>query len=157
MIRRIRASLLLLFVWIGVAQAAIETFAYTNDAERERFQALTRELRCPKCQNQDLADSNAPIAADLRGEIHRLMNEGKSDEQIINYLVARYGEFVMYRPPVEKRTWLLWYGPAAFLILGFCIILIIVRRRQQQTLLSNAPLSADEQARLASLLKKKDS
>ncbi|WP_376738962.1 cytochrome c-type biogenesis protein [Pseudomonas luteola] len=155
--RRIRASLLLLFVWIGVAQAAIETFAYTNDAERERFQALTRELRCPKCQNQDLADSNAPIAADLRGEIHRLMNEGKSDEQIINYLVARYGEFVMYRPPVEKRTWLLWYGPAAFLILGFCIILIIVRRRQQQTLLSNAPLSADEQARLASLLKKKDS
>ncbi|AYN94914.1 cytochrome c-type biogenesis protein CcmH [Pseudomonas sp. LTJR-52] len=157
MIRRIRASLLLLFVWIGVAQAAIETFAYTNDAERERFQALTRELRCPKCQNQDLADSNAPIAADLRGEIHRLMNEGKSDEQIITYLVARYGEFVMYRPPVEQRTWLLWYGPAAFLILGFCIILIIVRRRQQQTLPSNAPLSADEQARLASLLKKKDS
>lgn len=156
MIRRIGASLLL-FVWIGVAQAAIETFAYTNDAERERFQALTRELRCPKCQNQDLADSNAPIAADLRGEIHRLMNEGKSDEQIINYLVARYGEFVMYRPPVEQRTWLLWYGPAAFLILGFCIILIIVRRRQQQTLPSNAPLSADEQARLASLLKKKDS
>ncbi|MCG7371325.1 cytochrome c-type biogenesis protein CcmH [Pseudomonas luteola] len=157
MIRRIGASLLLLFVSIGVAQAAIETFAYTNDAERERFQALTRELRCPKCQNQDLADSNAPIAADLRGEIHRLMNEGKSDEQIINYLVARYGEFVMYRPPVEQRTWLLWYGPAAFLILGFCIILIIVRRRQQQTLPSNAPLSADEQARLASLLKKKDS
>ncbi|XWO29774.1 cytochrome c-type biogenesis protein CcmH [Pseudomonas sp. JZ134] len=157
MIRRIGASLLLLFVWIGVAQAAIETFAYTNDAERERFQALTRELRCPKCQNQDLADSNAPIAADLRGEIHRLMNEGKSDEQIINYLVARYGEFVMYRPPVEQRTWLLWYGPAAFLILGFCIILIIVRRRQQQTLPSNAALSADEQARLASLLKKKDS
>ncbi|WP_414479220.1 cytochrome c-type biogenesis protein [Pseudomonas luteola] len=155
--RRIGASLLLLFVSIGVAQAAIETFAYTNDAERERFQALTRELRCPKCQNQDLADSNAPIAADLRGEIHRLMNEGKSDEQIINYLVARYGEFVMYRPPVEQRTWLLWYGPAAFLILGFCIILIIVRRRQQQTLPSNAPLSADEQARLASLLKKKDS
>lgn len=157
MIRRIGASLLLLLVWIGVAQAAIETFAYTNDAERERFQALTRELRCPKCQNQDLADSNAPIAADLRGEIHRLMNEGKSDEQIINYLVARYGEFVMYRPPVEQRTWLLWYGPATFLILGFCIILIIVRRRQQQTLPSNAPLSADEQARLASLLKKKDS
>lgn len=157
MIRRIGASLLLLLVWIGVAQAAIETFAYTNDAERERFQALTRELRCPKCQNQDLADSNAPIAADLRGEIHRLMNEGKSDEQIITYLVARYGEFVMYRPPVEQRTWLLWYGPAAFLILGFCIILIIVRRRQQQTLPSNAPLSADEQARLASLLKKKDS
>lgn len=156
MIRRIGASLLL-FVWIGVAQAAIETFAYTNDAERERFQALTRELRCPKCQNQDLAESNAPIAADLRGEIHRLMNEGKSDEQIINYLVARYGEFVMYRPPVEQRTWLLWYGPAAFLILGFCIILIIVRRRQQQTLPSSAPLSADEQARLASLLKKKDS
>ncbi|MFK4133657.1 cytochrome c-type biogenesis protein [Pseudomonas luteola] len=155
--RRIGASLLLLLVWIGVAQAAIETFAYTNDAERERFQALTRELRCPKCQNQDLADSNAPIAADLRGEIHRLMNEGKSDEQIITYLVARYGEFVMYRPPVEQRTWLLWYGPAAFLILGFCIILIIVRRRQQQTLPSNAPLSADEQARLASLLKKKDS
>ena len=157
MIRRIGASLLLLFVSIGVAQAAIETFAYTNDAERERFQALTRELRCPKCQNQDLADSNAPIAADLRGEIHRLMNEGQSDEQIINYLVARYGEFVMYRPPVEKRTWLLWYGPAAFLILGFCIILIIVRHRQQQTLPSNAPLSADEQARLASLLKKKHS
>ncbi|GGM02764.1 cytochrome c-type biogenesis protein CcmH [Pseudomonas asuensis] len=157
MIRYIAASLLLLLVWIGVAQAAIETFNYANDAERERFQALTRELRCPKCQNQDLADSNAPIAADLRREIHRLMEEGNSNEQIIDYLVARYGEFVMYRPPVEKRTWLLWYGPAAFLLIGFCIILIVVRRRRHEALPSHVQLSADEQARLASLLEKKNS
>jgi cytochrome c-type biogenesis protein CcmH len=156
-IRYIAASLLLLLVWIGVAQAAIETFNYANDAERERFQALTRELRCPKCQNQDLADSNAPIAADLRREIHRLMEEGNSNEQIIDYLVARYGEFVMYRPPVEKRTWLLWYGPAAFLLIGFCIILIVVRRRRHEALPAHVQLSADEQARLASLLEKKNS
>jgi cytochrome c-type biogenesis protein CcmH len=147
---------MLLLMWLGTAQAAIDTFTYRSDAERERFRNLTQELRCPKCQNQDLADSNAPIAADLRREIHRLMQEDKSNEQIIDYLVARYGKFVLYNPPVERQTWLLWYGPAAVLMMGLGIILVIVRRRRSVQS-DSVHLSAEEQARLADLLKKKDS
>ncbi|TWI53884.1 cytochrome c-type biogenesis protein CcmH [Pseudomonas duriflava] len=155
MSRRI-GMLLILWALMGNVWAAIETFSYQDDAERERFKNLTRELRCPKCQNQDLADSNAPIAADLRREIHRLMAAGQSDEQIIEYLVARYGEFVRYRPAVEGRTFILWYGPAGLLLAGAITVLFMVRRRRQVSLTDNTPLSAEERARLAHLLDKKD-
>ncbi|RML38486.1 Cytochrome c-type bioproteinsis protein CycL, partial [Pseudomonas syringae pv. maculicola] len=82
------------------------------DAERARYSELTRELRCPKCQNQDIADSNAPIAADLRKEIYRMLGEGQSNQKIIDFMVDRYGDFVRYKPSLNARTWLLWFGPA---------------------------------------------
>ena len=82
----------------GVAQAAIDTYEFKNDAERDRFRELTKELRCPKCQNQDIADSNAPIATDLRREIFRMLGEGKDNQQIIDFMVDRYGDFVRYKP-----------------------------------------------------------
>ena len=91
----------------GVAQAAIDTYEFKNDAERDRFRELTKELRCPKCQNQDIADSNAPIAADLRREIFRMLGEGKSNQQIVDFMVDRYGDFVRYKPALSGRTWLL--------------------------------------------------
>lgn len=141
--------LVLALMWASLAQAAIETYGFDNDAQRARFAALTRELRCPKCQNQDLADSNAPIAADLRREIHRLMVEGNSDEQVITYLVDRYGEFVRYRPAFEARTWLLWLGPGVFLLVGGVIGYRLLRRRSPLT----ATLTDAEQARLAHVLK----
>jgi cytochrome c-type biogenesis protein CcmH len=102
---------------------------FTNVAEEKRFHALVSELRCVMCQNQSLADSNAQIARDLRNEVLELMRQGKSDAQIKDFLVARYGEFVLYRPQVESKTWLLWFGPALLLLAGGLIVVGLVRKR----------------------------
>ena len=102
---------------------------FTNVAEEKRFHALVSELRCVMCQNQSLADSNAQIARDLRNEVLELMRRGKSDAQIKEFLVARYGEFVLYRPQVESKTWLLWFGPALVLLAGGLIVVGLVWRR----------------------------
>ncbi|MBD1554205.1 cytochrome c-type biogenesis protein [Pseudomonas typographi] len=133
----------------ALAHAAIDTYTFADDTQRQRFVELTGELRCPKCQNQDIADSNAPIAADLRREIVRLLGEGKSDRQIIDYMVDRYGEFIRYRPALSLRTGLLWFGPALLLLAGAAVVAIRVRRRQAG---AAQALSADEQERLARLL-----
>ena len=101
---------------------------FTNVAEEKRFHALVSELRCVMCQNQSLADSNAQIARDLRNEVLELMRRGKSDAQIKEFLVARYGEFVLYRPQVESKTWLLWFGPALLLLVGGFVVARVVRR-----------------------------
>ncbi|MDQ7912225.1 cytochrome c-type biogenesis protein CcmH [Pseudomonas sp. 102515] len=138
--------LLLLLVWSTLSQAAIDPYGFRDDAERARFQALTRELRCPKCQNQDLADSNAPIAGDLRREIQRLMAAGRSDDEIIAHLEQRYGEFIRYRPPFEGRTLLLWLLPALGLLGGTGLLLVLTRRRRPEQTLSDA-----ERQRLAAL------
>ena len=102
---------------------------YRNLAEETRFHALTSTLRCVMCQNESLADSQAPIAHDLRREILELMRQGKSDAQIRDFLVARYGEFVLYKPRVEPATWLLWFGPLALFVVGGATVAFIVRRR----------------------------
>ncbi len=152
----------LLAVFVGllislVAYGAIDTYEFRDEAERERYRTLTEELRCPKCQNQNIADSNAPIAMDLRKEIFRMLEEGQSNDQIINYLVARYGDFVRYRPPVTKTTLLLWYGPAALLILGLGVLaFIIVLRRRVDSTPAAQTLTEAERQRLASLLDKKE-
>ena len=138
------------------ALAAIDTYEFNDEAERQRFRVLTEELRCPKCQNQNIADSNAPIANDLRREIHRMLDEGQSDEQIVDFLVTRYGDFVMYRPPLTAKTLLLWFGPAALLLLALLVVLNIVRRRRQAA--SAPPVTAElsdaERQRLSQLLDK---
>ncbi|MBD3814185.1 MAG: cytochrome c-type biogenesis protein CcmH [Betaproteobacteria bacterium] len=140
-----------------MAYGAIDTYEFRDEAERERYRTLTEELRCPKCQNQNIADSNAPIAMDLRKEIFRMLEEGQSNDQIIDYLVARYGDFVRYRPPVTKTTLLLWYGPAALLILGLGVLaFIIVRRRRVDSTPAAQTLTEAERQRLASLLDKKE-
>jgi cytochrome c-type biogenesis protein CcmH len=113
------------------AQAATDPtpLQFTSTAEERRFHALVSELRCVMCQNQSLADSNAQIAVDLRHEVLALMRSGKSDAQVKDYLVARYGEFVLYRPRVESSTWLLWFGPALLLLAGGFVIAGVVRKR----------------------------
>jgi len=104
---------------------------FADATEEKRFHALVSELRCVMCQNQSLADSNAQIAVDLRREVLELMRKGKSDEQIKDFLVARYGEFVLYRPQVESKTWLLWFGPALVLVAGGLVVVGAVRRRSR--------------------------
>lgn len=101
-----------------------------NDAtEERRFHALVSELRCVMCQNQSLADSNALIAHDLRREVLQLMRQGKSDREVKQFLVARYGEFVLYQPRVSGKTWLLWFGPALLLLIGGIVVARVVRKR----------------------------
>jgi cytochrome c-type biogenesis protein CcmH len=125
------ALLLLLGTQLAFAQPAKPEAPpqFTSTVEEKRFHALVSELRCVMCQNQSLADSNAQIARDLRNEVLDLMRQGKSDSQIKDFLVARYGEFVLYRPQVESRTWLLWFGPALVLLAGGLIVGGLVRRR----------------------------
>lgn len=154
--RLLSAALLGLTLSLG-AQAAIDTYEFNDEAARARYRTLTEELRCPKCQNQNIADSDAPIAMDLRREIHRMLGEGKSDEEIVDFLVARYGDFVRYNPPVNARTWLLWYGPWILLGAGLGVLaLIVLRRRRPPASGQGADLSAEERARLDQLLKSSD-
>ena len=134
---RLVAPLLTLLLFAGGAfaqPAKPDTpLQFRDAAEEARFHALASELRCVMCQNQSLADSNAQIARDLRGEILQLMRHGRSDAQIEQFLVARYGEFVLYRPRVEASTWLLWFGPALVLLAGGAVVVAIVRRRSRAT------------------------
>ncbi|MBV6861999.1 cytochrome c-type biogenesis protein [Xanthomonas euvesicatoria] len=122
---------LVLLPWLTFAQPVGDPapLRYASAEEEARFHALTAELRCVQCQNQSLADSNAQIAQDLRREVLALMHEGRSDAQIRQFLVARYGEFVLYRPRVESRTWLLWFGPLLVLLLGAGAVVRVVRKR----------------------------
>ena len=117
------ARLLLIFFLSGSVFAA--------DELDKRTAALAEELRCLVCQNQNLADSDAGLAQDLRNEVLEMMRAGKSDAQIRDFLVARYGEFVLYRPPVQPTTWLLWFGPAVVLLAGLVVIVRIVRKRSR--------------------------
>jgi len=114
---------------------------YRDRAEEARFHALTAELRCVQCQNQSLADSNAQIAHDLRREVLVLMHEGHSDAEIKQFLVERYGEFVLYRPRMQGSTLLLWLTPGALLLAGAALLVVQVRRRRRA-----APLPAAEDA-----------
>jgi cytochrome c-type biogenesis protein CcmH len=121
--------LALLLPALASAQVADPAPLRFQDAhEEQRFHALVTELRCVMCQNQSLADSNAQIAHDLRREVLTLMRQGKSDAQVRDYLVARYGEFVLYKPRVEEKTWLLWFGPALLLLTGGFVVARVVRR-----------------------------
>ncbi len=128
----------LLLALAGTAQAqAVRDAApleFRDEAEARRFHDLVAELRCVMCQNQSLADSNAQIAHDLRREVFDLMREGRSDAEIRDYLVARYGEFVLYRPRFSGKTWVLWLAPGVLLLGGALVVVRIVRARSRQPL-----------------------
>jgi cytochrome c-type biogenesis protein CcmH len=115
-----------LALWLVVAAAP----AQPDAALDARLKKLEEELRCLVCQNQSLADSNAPLAEDLRREVRALAVSGKSDDEIKGFLVARYGDFVLYDPPVKRITWLLWFGPFVLLAIGAAIWWAVARRRR---------------------------
>ena len=131
----------LLIAWLACAAA--------QDAQLERrVTNLAHELRCLVCQNQTLADSNAPLAVDLRNQIREQLAAGKSERDVVDFMVARYGDFVLYRPPLKASTVLLWAGPFAFLIVGFYLLARFLRRRH----IPEPQLSDAERARAAKLL-----
>ncbi len=145
-------SAALLLAVIGNAPAQVfESREFEHPEDARRYQALVSELRCLVCQNQNLADSNAPLAADLRQITYDMIREGKSDAEIIEFMVARYGEFVLYRPPLRPTTAVLWGGPFLLLALGLWLLLRQLRRRARKPL-SDTTLSAEERARLQRML-----
>jgi len=146
----LRIVLLIGLAVSGPSLAAIDTYKFDDELTRERFYQLSDELRCPKCQNQSLGDSNSPIATDLRREVYRLLNEGKTDQQIKDYLVARYGEYILYRPELSGHTLMLWLAPLLLLAIGLIVVLILVKRRRAIPATGNLDMA--EQQRLKALL-----
>jgi len=143
--------------------ADIDVYEFSSETKLESYQALTRELRCPKCQNQDIADSNAPIAQDMRAQVHRLVEDGHSHDEVVDFMIQRFGEFVTYKPPVRSETYLLWYGPWVFIAIGLIAIIGISRSKRKYvdtngaTESTGSPLkvdNSDDQAELEALLKK---
>lgn len=114
---------------LSLSVFAQEPLEFDNPQMQKRFETLTFELRCAVCQNQSLADSDAPLAHDLRREIHAMMMAGESDKQIKQFMVDRYGDFVLYRPPVQANTWLLWLGPALMLLIGALVLRASIKKR----------------------------
>ncbi|EOC3059608.1 cytochrome c-type biogenesis protein CcmH [Cronobacter dublinensis] len=133
------------------ALAASDAYPFQNAAQEQQFRTLINELRCPKCQNNSIADSGSMIAADMRQKVYELTRQGQSREQIVAYMVARYGNFVTYEPPVTPGTILLWLLPALFAAGGAGVIL----RRARGARREPAPLDDEEQQRLRALLDEK--
>lgn len=134
-----------LMAWNG-AHAQERTKA--DAALEERLIRLTEQLRCLVCQNQTIADSTADLAVDLKNEVREKLGRGESDQQIIDFMVTRYGEFVLYRPPMKESTWVLWFGPFLLLLAGLVVLGLRLRRAPVQAI----ALSPDDQARVARLL-----
>ena len=132
--------------------SATEAALAADPVAEKRLQHLSEELRCLVCQNQTIADSNAELAQDLRREIRGMIKDGKSDKEIIDFMVVRYGDFVLYRPPVKGITLLLWGGPVALMMLGIIVLVRYLRRRAAR-IADDQPLSADETSRADALLK----
>lgn len=145
------AAFMLMLTGIVAAQV-FEAREFKDPENAQRYQTLINELRCLVCQNQNLADSNATLAADLRQLTYDMILDGKSDEEIIEFMVARYGDFVLYRPPFKLTTLMLWIGPLLLLLLGIWLLLRQLRRRSASPV-ENDALSADERARLERLLR----
>ncbi|RLQ23012.1 cytochrome c-type biogenesis protein CcmH [Seongchinamella sediminis] len=147
--RRLLPLLLLLAL---PALAVIETYQFSDPALQQRYQALSEELRCPKCQNQNIADSNAPISQDLRRLLYEQLEAGATDDEIRQYMVDRYGEFVSYRPRFSGATAMLWLAPLLLLALGLAIVVMTLRGRRKDS--AGVALSDEEQQRLQALMEK---
>ena len=129
-----RYYLLLLMLLAPLALAATDFYTFTSPEKQSRFTALTSELRCLVCQNQTIAESNAGLANDLRDQIYRAIEAGKSNQEILDYLVKRYGDFILYNPPLRVATLALWLGPYLVLILGISLLFYYIRKSKSTPL-----------------------
>ena len=138
-----------LFSGMAFNAVANEFYTFETAAQERQFNKLAGELRCPKCQIQTISDSDAPLAQDMRERVYQMIMEGKSNDEIIEFMKVRYGDFVHYRPPVNKTTIVLWLAPLAFLLLGALALWFNVRHQRS----SSAELTAEEQARMDQVMK----
>jgi cytochrome c-type biogenesis protein CcmH len=145
---RVIIFLVMAMLLTPVNAAPVVTYDFASEEQEALFNKLSNELRCLVCQNQAIADSNADLAKDLRDEIYSMLQQGKSEEEIIEFMVARYGDFVLYNPPLKPLTWLLWFGPAFALLAGFYFVIRIISRQKKAAV---ADMSSEEIERLKAL------
>jgi cytochrome c-type biogenesis protein CcmH len=141
-----------LLAGIAVSSQAVELRDFKSVEQRARFMDLSNELRCLVCQNQSLADSDAPLAQDLRRQVHEMLDKGQTNDEITDFMVARYGNFVRYKPPFSGATLVLWIGPFVLALLGLWLLIAQLRRRSQTLAATGAELSQAEREQLAGLL-----
>jgi len=145
--------------WIGIAllmlsvqlHAAIEMYQFEQPEHEQLYKKMIDELRCLVCQNQNLSASNAGLAQDLRQQTYEMVSKGQSQQQIVDYMTQRYGDFVLYRPPVKLSTVLLWFGPIIMLLMGLIVLMMSLKKRKQAM---DEALSEEQQLRMKQLLDK---
>ena len=147
--KRYLMMLALLCCSLGALADNIDTYKFDSVSQEQQYRQITESLRCPKCQNNSIADSNAMIAADMRLKVYELLRQGQTPQQIKAWMIARYGNFVSYQPPVTPSTLILWVGPALFVAIGALVIILRSRKRVQP-----AELDEQQQQRLNALLQK---
>lgn len=151
--RKLIVTCFLLFNVFTLATAsAIDTFEFENIEQEQTFHSLTKVLRCPKCQNQNISDSNAELAKDLRNKTYELVKEGKTEDEVVDYMVARFGNFVRYDPPITPATIFLWLGPLLFILFGFLVLYKQAKKKSRQ----EDELDGEETSRLQEILKQGD-
>lgn len=133
--------LITLWLWVGLGSAGVEYREFKNPEQQEAYESLTSELRCLVCQNQTIADSNADLAADLRRQVYEMLEKGQSKDEVLKFMTERYGDFVLYNPPLKVKTLLLWLGPMLFFLIGALCVIVLIRRKQ----ISPKPSLSDEQ------------
>jgi cytochrome c-type biogenesis protein CcmH len=147
-------ALMRLLLWAALVlpvlgQAAVEVREFDDPVTEQRYRDLTATLRCPKCENQAIDDSDSPIAGDMRERVYEQLQDGRSDKEILDFMVQRFGDYVLYNPRLEGRTLLLWGLPAALVLAGLVLVALIVRARRHA---SSRALSVEERARLDELI-----
>lgn len=142
-------SFLFILIPVGVVAGPMDAFVFESAEQEKLFHKLSGELRCLVCQNQAISDSNAGLAQDLRKEIHGMIVQGKTEDEIVTFMVERYGDYVLYRPPFKPITWMLWFGPLIAFILGLFYVLRFIRT--QKAAEDVGELSSEETDRLRSL------
>lgn len=147
-----RLAFVMFLLATGSVIATSDLVVFSDPSYTARYQTMITELRCPKCQNQNLADSNSPISQDLRAEVQRLLELGMTNPEIEQYLTARYSEFILYRPQVNNNTYLLWLAPIVILLIGMAIVFGLSRRPKAVSQVQR-DTTQTEQQRLAELLK----
>ncbi|MGZ8190615.1 MAG: cytochrome c-type biogenesis protein [Methylococcaceae bacterium] len=138
-----------------VSVFALDTLQFANPEQQAVYETLTSELRCLVCQNQTIGDSNAELAADLRRQVYEMLQQGKSKQDILQFMTDRYGDFVLYNPPLKAKTGLLWLGPVVFLVLGLIAVVLVVRRKKTVIAPPDSE-NAEKLAKVRSLLEKGD-
>jgi len=151
MMKVLMTALLLAMAMAAVQASSIETYRFDTPEQEELYKKMIAELRCLVCQNQNLADSNAELAVDLRRKTYEMVSAGKSEQEIMTYMVARYGDFVLYRPPMKSITFLLWTGPFIILGVGVFILFRVIKKKSSKT--TEETLSEEERAKAQDLLK----
>ena len=153
--------LLIIFLLImSCSSYAVDTRRLSDPEQQESYETLTKELRCLVCQNQTIADSNAELAADLRRQVYEMLQQGKSREEIIQFMTDRYGDFVLYKPPFKGKTSVLWIAPVVFLLMGLISVFFFIRRKKAAANLHSQAgaleTDVEKQKKIRSLLEKGD-